>query len=123
MAQPAHAPASGKRPSLRTHLIGVVDRVPETRGCGVIYRKGNQMFRLRPQGGSGATVMFELHERDVRSLYLLQSKRSTRYQLLPSARVDGCDEITGYGVGTRIINRVGEIAYLRSMLKLEGPAR
>lgn len=70
MAQPAHAPTPAKRPSLRTRLIGVVDRVPATRGCGVIYRKGNQMIRLRPQGGSGATVVFELHERDVRSFYV-----------------------------------------------------
>lgn len=51
-------------------LLAAVDAVPETRGSGVVLRRGPVMQRLRRQPSGGVTVVFEIHERDMRRAYL-----------------------------------------------------
>lgn len=66
-----------------TALVAAVDRVPEVRGCGVVYRSGDRMIRLRGQGNSGATVVFELRQRDAIPPFLRKdaSSRSFRFPM------------------------------------------
>ena len=51
--------SSSGRAALWRELIGAVDRQPETYGLGVILIEGGRVYRLRPQGTSGETVVFE----------------------------------------------------------------
>jgi len=51
-------------------LLATVDGVPETRGSGVVLRRGQTMRRLRRQPPGGVTVVFEIHEREFRQAYL-----------------------------------------------------
>ena len=53
-------------------LVGVADKVPETCGSGVIFRRGATMRRLRVQPPGGKTVVFELHERQISPSWLGQ---------------------------------------------------
>lgn len=58
-APPAIVSAGAQRGA----LLRTVDSVNETRGLGVALITGGQLTRLREQGWSDATVVFELRER------------------------------------------------------------
>lgn len=51
-------------------LVAVVDGTPEVHGSGVVLRRGQTLRRLRRQPLGGVTVVFELHERELRQAYL-----------------------------------------------------
>ena len=75
------------RAALSRELVRTVDRQPETRGLGVVLIDGRQLCRLRPQGNSGATVVYELRARPSMAMVGSRNTPTTPSHPLPAASV------------------------------------
>lgn len=78
MASAPPSAASGE-PNIRRALIGVVDRVPATRGIGVTFIDFGRLHRLRKADAGEATVVFERRPRPIKVPPLLARAPTARH--------------------------------------------
>lgn len=57
-------------PLASPRLVRVVDNIPATRGMGVLLRHRGRIDTLRPAGGSGGSILFELRERHINPAFM-----------------------------------------------------